>query len=142
MIGELIKDARKKVGMTQDGLALKAGIRAGNVSRLERRASCQTQTLEKIAEALGLRLVIQMNEQDAVVESREPFVSLRKIREELEATTTGVPVPRPRSDAAVLEPTPKRLTGAALRNAGKPVIKAGRVDTDGQKLEKDPEAWG
>ncbi len=144
MIGELIKDARKKVGMTQDGLAVKAGIRAGNVSRLERRASCQTQTLEKIAEALGLKLVIQMNEQDAVVESREPFVSLRKIREELEATTTGVAVSRPTPDVGVREPVQRRLTGAALRNAGKPVIKAGRVETelDGQKLEKDPEVWG
>ncbi len=64
MIGELIKDARLKVGMTQDELAAKVGIRAGNVSRLERRdlESCQVRTLRRIAGALGLELVIEMRE--------------------------------------------------------------------------------
>ena len=138
MIGELIKDARRKVGMTQDGLALKAGIRAGNVSRLERKdlESCQVRTLERIATALGLELVIQMREPQGLMETREAFRSLKKIREEFLAST-------PEAVAGHHEPVERKLTGAALRNAGKPVIKATRVDTeaDQQRLEQDPEKW-
>ncbi len=131
------------MGVTQDGLALKAGIRAGNVSRLERRdlGSCQVRTLEKIATALGLRLVIEMREPDATANEREPFKALKKIRDDFEGVV-GLPEVRLGLDVGA-GPIPKKLTGAALRNAGRPVIKAPRaeVEADGQELVKDPEAW-
>ncbi len=143
MIGELIKDARRRAGMTQDSLALRAGIRAGNVSRLERRelGSCQVRTLQKIATALGLELVIQMREPEAIVSQREPFVTLKKIREDLDAATGQTPE-RLGLDVGNA-PMPRKLTGAALRNAGRPVIKAPRavVMDEGQTLVKDPERW-
>ncbi|WP_098749496.1 helix-turn-helix transcriptional regulator [Paenibacillus sp. EZ-K15] len=55
MIGERIKQLRKKQGMTQEELAEKAGINAsyiGTVERGERNISIET--LEKIIEGLGV----------------------------------------------------------------------------------------
>jgi len=60
-IGVIVKNARKSVGITQDELALKIHSKKSVISRLERHAeNCSVATLEKIAEALGKKLVVRI----------------------------------------------------------------------------------
>lgn len=56
-IGQLLRGFRASVGISQDGLARKAGLDPSYISRLERggRTQPSMETLLKIAEVLGLR---------------------------------------------------------------------------------------
>ena len=54
-IGRRIRDARRKIGMTQLELATATGIRRPNVARLERGGNTPTlETLQRVAAALGV----------------------------------------------------------------------------------------
>jgi DNA-binding XRE family transcriptional regulator len=54
-VGDRIREARRKAGLTQKELAQRSGLRQSHISRLERgRHSPSFVTLEKIAEALGI----------------------------------------------------------------------------------------
>ena len=56
-VGAMIKIARKEAGMTQDQLAEKLHTKKSSISRLENHAEdMKLSTLERAAEALGLRL--------------------------------------------------------------------------------------
>jgi DNA-binding XRE family transcriptional regulator len=56
-VGEHIREARRKAGLTQKELAQRSGLRQSHISRLERgRHSPSFVTLEKIAHALGIPL--------------------------------------------------------------------------------------
>lgn len=53
-LGERIKQARRKVGMTQEGLSEASGVKQQTISKLERGASKGTVSLVPIANALNV----------------------------------------------------------------------------------------
>lgn len=53
-IGQQIRKARDKQGLTQTELAAKAGVSRPTVARVELGVAISIATLEKIADALGL----------------------------------------------------------------------------------------
>ena len=53
-IGQQIRNARDKQGLTQVELAARAGVSRPTVARVELGAAISIATLEKIADALGL----------------------------------------------------------------------------------------
>lgn len=58
-IGQAIKEARTKLGMTMISFARKVGISQAQISRLEDgQQGFRTTTMQKIAEALGTPVVI------------------------------------------------------------------------------------
>lgn len=60
-ISYLLKEARKKAGMTQEELAAVMHTYKGNISRIENHSEdIKLSTLEKFAEALGRRLIIRL----------------------------------------------------------------------------------
>ena len=62
LIGKMIRDARKKAGLTQEELAKRSGTKKHYISRLENNKSdIEIQTLKKIIEAgLGRSLIIEI----------------------------------------------------------------------------------
>ncbi len=58
MVGNNIKELRKKKGLTQDGLARKAGIPYTTLAKLESNVvkKPSVQTVAKIARALGVKI--------------------------------------------------------------------------------------
>jgi len=62
MIGLMIKEARKELGLTQDELARKSGTSKHYISRIENEKSgIELMTLKKIVEGLGKRLQINIS---------------------------------------------------------------------------------
>lgn len=62
MIGLMIKQARKELGLTQDELAKKSGTSKHYISRIENEKSgIELMTLKKIVEGLGKRLQINIS---------------------------------------------------------------------------------
>lgn len=62
MIGLMIKQARKELGLTQDELARKSGTSKHYISRIENEKSgIELMTLKKIVEGLGKRLQINIS---------------------------------------------------------------------------------
>lgn len=55
-VGQLIKQAREAVGVTQQQLAKKLKVTQGAIHQYERSASLQTATVEKIAKMLKIPL--------------------------------------------------------------------------------------
>lgn len=52
-LGKNLRAARKRLGLTQEEVAERSGVQAGEVSRIERgKRDPQVSTLEKLAEAL------------------------------------------------------------------------------------------
>ena len=62
MVGEMIKDARKKANMTQEQLAEKTGTRKSYISRIENgKTDIQLSTLFRIfEEGLGKQLILNV----------------------------------------------------------------------------------
>lgn len=58
-IGKEIREARERIGWSQEHLASKAGVSRPTVARAETGSNISTGTLEKIAEALGGTLTIE-----------------------------------------------------------------------------------
>lgn len=55
-LGENLRAARKKLEMTQEELAARSGVQAGEISRMERgKRDPQVSTVLKLAKALELR---------------------------------------------------------------------------------------
>lgn len=60
-IGYLLKQARKKAGVTQDKMARMLNTHKGNISRIENHAQdIKLSTLEKFAAILGKKLVVAL----------------------------------------------------------------------------------
>lgn len=60
-IGYLLKEARRKSGMTQEELARIMDTYKGNISRIENHAEdIKLSTLQRFAEALGRRLIVAL----------------------------------------------------------------------------------
>src|SRR4051794_19446966 len=58
-LGERIAALREELGLTQEQVAERSGVRQSDISRIERGRANPTQaTLEKIATALGARLTV------------------------------------------------------------------------------------
>ena len=75
--GELIREARRRAGLTQSELAGRAGTTQSAVSRWERgRAEPGLDTLRRLAEVCGLRLEIDFGPDPAPVASFEQNLSL------------------------------------------------------------------
>lgn len=67
-ISEMVIKLRDEVGMTQKQLAKKAGLTQANISNIEKGVSRPTvETLKKIADATGKRLVIEFGDQEEVM---------------------------------------------------------------------------
>jgi HTH-type transcriptional regulator/antitoxin HipB len=65
MIGELIKEARKQAGLTQEKLAKKMNTKRPAISRLEHHAEdSRVSTLFALSEALGKELVIGFKDRE------------------------------------------------------------------------------
>lgn len=58
-IGQQIRKARDKQGLTQVELAAKAGVSRPTVARVEAGDDVSTATLEKVAAALGLAIELR-----------------------------------------------------------------------------------
>jgi transcriptional regulator with XRE-family HTH domain len=57
MAGRMVRDARRRAGLTQRELAAKAGIPQETIARIERgRADPRTRTLDRLLEACGYGL--------------------------------------------------------------------------------------
>lgn len=67
-IRELVKTSRKESGLTQKQLAKKSGLTQANISNLEKGTSHPTiDSLKKIADAIGKRLVIEFGEREELM---------------------------------------------------------------------------
>ena len=55
-----IQDLRKDLGLTQNDLAIKQGVKQVNISNLEKRDDMHLSTLKKYVEALGCELEINI----------------------------------------------------------------------------------
>lgn len=67
-IRELVITARDRVGMTQKELAKKSGLTQSNISNIEKGVTRPTiDSLKKIADATGKRLVIQFDDRGGVL---------------------------------------------------------------------------
>ncbi len=60
-IGRAVRQLRIDRGLTQEQLSQRTGLREATVCRLERGASANVRTLERIAVALGITLAQLMN---------------------------------------------------------------------------------
>lgn len=66
-VGSTIRDARRRAGLTQAGLAERLGTTQSSVARWERGATSPTvATLERIAGALGSALAVTLRGPDVV----------------------------------------------------------------------------
>ena len=60
VIGEMIKDARANAGISLRELARRAGMNPTQLSEIERGLKgCTTETLQRIADALGKEIVLR-----------------------------------------------------------------------------------
>jgi len=60
-IGVLIREARKKSGLTQEELARRAKTTKSAISRIENHAeNIKLSTIEKVAKALGRKVIIEI----------------------------------------------------------------------------------
>lgn len=67
-IRKLIVTARDKTGMTQKELAKKSGLTQSNISNIEKGVTKPTiDSLKKIADATGKRLVIQFGDREVML---------------------------------------------------------------------------
>ena len=67
-IRELVIVARDKAGLTQKELAAKSGLTQSNISNIEKGTTRPTiDSLKKIADATGKRLVIQFGDREVMV---------------------------------------------------------------------------
>ena len=72
MTGDAIRAARERLGLTQAEAARRCGMARQNWRRLERGASSPTvATLQRVAEGLGLELMIVLAGEDPDVEDEE-----------------------------------------------------------------------
>lgn len=63
LVGILLKEARERVGVTQEELATAIHTKKSVISRLENQASdVRVSTLRKVAHALGKELVIELRD--------------------------------------------------------------------------------
>jgi len=69
MIGELLKDERRKAGLTQKQLAEKAGISFVAVNRIEKGKLPRLSVAIKLFAALDKRLDFVLHDEDVVLES-------------------------------------------------------------------------
>ena len=54
-LGKNLRDARERLGITQEEVAARSGVQAGEISRIERgKRDPQVSTLEKIAAAVEM----------------------------------------------------------------------------------------
>lgn len=54
-LGKNLRDARDRLGLTQEDVAARSGVQAGEISRIERgKRDPQVSTLEKIATAVEM----------------------------------------------------------------------------------------
>jgi transcriptional regulator with XRE-family HTH domain len=54
-LGKNLRAARERLGLTQEEVAARSGVQAGEISRIERgKRDPQVSTLEKIASAVGV----------------------------------------------------------------------------------------
>ena len=61
-LSQMLKEARKKAGLTQEELASKIGTKRSAISRMEKHAKdLKVNTLKKVAGALGLKVTIQLS---------------------------------------------------------------------------------
>jgi len=59
----MLKEARKKAGITQEAVARKLRTKKSAISRIENHAAdIRLSTLEKYANALGMRLLVRLSE--------------------------------------------------------------------------------
>lgn len=63
-LGQQIKARRKALGLTQAEIAERAGISRATLIALEQGSLTQTDTLRKVGELLGLRLVLETDTTD------------------------------------------------------------------------------
>lgn len=54
-----LKEIRKEMGVTQMELSKLTGIHQGDISNIENGKNCTVKTLQKVADALGLKLVVE-----------------------------------------------------------------------------------
>ena len=67
----LITSAAAAKGLTRRALALRAGVRPETVSRIATRGTCDFATLERLAQAAGLRLGLQGAVSQSTVRARD-----------------------------------------------------------------------
>lgn len=68
-ISALIVDTRNEIGITQKELAKKSGLTQANISKIESGACRPTiESLKKIADGLGKRLVINLEEKEDTID--------------------------------------------------------------------------
>lgn len=66
-IREIVITARDKAGLTQKELAIKSGLTQSNISNIEKGVTRPTiDSLKKIADATGKRLVIQFGDREVM----------------------------------------------------------------------------
>ncbi|WP_288784143.1 helix-turn-helix domain-containing protein [Microbacterium lacticum] len=63
--GEVIRDARKKREWSQEMLAEKAGVSRPTIARVERGDDVSTANLTKIADVLGLQILLAERETES-----------------------------------------------------------------------------
>ncbi|RAU91044.1 helix-turn-helix domain-containing protein [Paenibacillus sp. YN15] len=86
-VGEVIRDLRKQRGLSQEKLALKAGINTSYMGQIERAEKSPTlDTLEKIAVALDVELE-QFFQFDLLDHSAADMTFMEKIQFELKHRT-------------------------------------------------------
>lgn len=59
-IGALLTDRRKEKGLTQSQVGERIGIQKAMVSKIENGASVNISTIERLAEALGVEMIVQL----------------------------------------------------------------------------------
>lgn len=57
--GDVIREARKKQGLSQGELGEKSGVSRPTIARVEANNDVTTATIAKVAQALGLRLELR-----------------------------------------------------------------------------------
>ena len=73
LVGILLKEARKRAGVTQEELANAIHSKKSVISRLENQASdARVSTLRKVANALGKELVIELRDPRSKKPRRKP----------------------------------------------------------------------
>ena len=65
-----IADAAKAQGLNRRALAQRAGVRPETVSRIASRGTCDFVTLERLAQAAGLRLALETSQPQALGQAR------------------------------------------------------------------------
>ncbi len=78
-VGPLVREARERHGLSQDGLAYRALSTQQAISRIERGlVSPSVQTLERIATALGEELLLRLHPREVPFEQAQLEASARR----------------------------------------------------------------